>query len=128
MTDHDASAAGTDGADGAAGATMKARLRGDLRGAMASKRTLEVRVLRALIAAIDDAEAPPLVDARGVAPPSPHPETTTWRPLGAPELRLLLRRDAEERERAAAELDRLGAFDRAEGLRLEAAVVRRYSG
>lgn len=113
----------------AAGAAMKARLRGDLRAAMAARRTSELRVIRELIAAIDDAEAPPLVDAPVSAPPAGHHGRTvqgTWRPLGAHELRLLFDREAEERERAADRLDRVGRFDRAATLRLEAAVVRRY--
>jgi hypothetical protein len=43
-----------------AGRDMKARLRADLRNAMKDRRTIEAKVIRALIAAIDNAEAPPV--------------------------------------------------------------------
>jgi hypothetical protein len=43
-----------------AGRNMKARLRADLRTAMKDGHSLEIKVIRTLIAAIDNAEAPPI--------------------------------------------------------------------
>lgn len=39
---------------------MKARLRADLRAAMKSRNTTEAKVIRSLVAALDNAEAPAL--------------------------------------------------------------------
>jgi len=41
-----------------AGGEMKVRLRADLRAAMKDRRAVEAKVIRALIAALDNAEAP----------------------------------------------------------------------
>lgn len=43
---------------------MKTRLRADLRAAMKAGRASEARLIRALVAAIDNAEAPPLPDGQ----------------------------------------------------------------
>lgn len=108
---------------------MKARLRADLRIAVKNRRPIEAKVIRALVAAIDNAEAPP-AHAR---------QTQLVRHdfcNGSAEVeRLLLRgthvhsvivAEINERERAAAERERLGMTDRAETLRAEAVIARRY--
>ncbi len=112
-----------------AGSDMKARLRADLITAMKDRRTLEVKVIRALVAAIDNAEAPP---ARTEKAGLVHHQFAS----GSAEVeRLLLSRgrvrdvllgEIHERERAAAELERLEMMDRAEQLRVEALLARRY--
>ena len=112
-----------------AGTDMKARLRADLRTALKERRATEAKVIRVLIAAIDNAEAPPI-----------HAEQTTlihqrFRSGSAEVERLLLSRadvrsvilgEIQERERAAAELEGLGKVDRAEALRTEAVLAKRY--
>jgi uncharacterized protein YqeY len=112
-----------------AGRDMKARLRADLRTAMKDRRTIEANVIRALIAAIDNAEAPPTHDGQ-TAVAHHH-----FRSRSAEIDRLLLSAahvhgvivaDIQERERAAAEMERLGMMDRAEALRAEAVIAKRY--
>jgi hypothetical protein len=112
-----------------AGRDMKARLRADLRTAMKDRRTIEAKVIRALVAAIDNAEAPP-THAGQTALVHHH-----FRSGSAEVERLLLSRshvrhvllaEIHERERAAAELERLEKMDRAEALRAEALLAKRY--
>lgn len=112
-----------------AGKKMKALMRADLSVALKERRADEAKVVRTLIAAIDNAEAPPL--------PAGHAASVALRfESGAAEverlclsrshLRRLLRTEIEEREQAAAALDHLNRADRAIALRAEALVVRRY--
>lgn len=112
-----------------AGTDMKARLRADLRTAMKDKRATEAKVIRGLVAAIDNAEAPP-IDAEQTTP-VPHRFCS-----GSAEVeRLLLSRtdvrnvilaEVQELERAAAELEGLGKVDGAEALRAEALLAKHY--
>jgi uncharacterized protein YqeY len=113
-----------------AGTEMKARLRVDLRTAMKGRRTAEAQVIRALVAAIDNAEAPP-IDAGETAPTRRDFQTAS----GAEFERLFLSRsdvqnvilaEIHESERAAAELERVARTDRAEALRAEILIARRY--
>lgn len=111
-----------------AGETTKATLRADLRQAMKEGRSDEVKVLRALIAALDNAEAP-AVASRALA-------VEQMGGLGSSEVQRLaldaervwsiLEAQQAEREAAALELDRVGRGDLAEASRAEAAVIRRY--
>lgn len=113
-----------------AGQAMKARLRADLLTAVKGRRTVEAKVIRALVAAIDNAEAPP-VTAAGTAAQTPHDfhgrtaEIERLR-LSPPQVLQVLQAEVDERERAATELDRLEHRDRAEILRAEAHIARRY--
>jgi uncharacterized protein len=112
-----------------AGSNMKARLRADLRTAMKDRRTVEANVIRALIAAIDNAEAPPAHEVQ-TSPARHHFRS------GSAEIERLLLSGADvhgvieaeiyERERAAAGMERLGMMDRAEALRAEAVIAKRY--
>ena len=108
---------------------MKGRLRADLRTAMKERRAVEAKVIRALIAAIDNAEAPPAREERTAL------TRHDFRSGSAEIERLLLSgaqvhgvivADIQERERAAAEMVRLGMMDRAEALRAEAVIAKRY--
>jgi len=112
-----------------AGRVMKDRLRADLRSAMKDRRTSEARVIRALVAALDNAEAPPLHAG------APALVLHHFRSGSAEVERLLLSRsdvrqvllaEIRERERAADELERLGKTDRAADLRAEALIAKRY--
>lgn len=107
---------------------MKARLRADLRIAMKDRRAGEAKLLRALVAAIDNAEAPL---GHGDKPVESHDfrsgsaEVERLR-LGDTGVRDILAAEIDERERAAAELESLGMKDRAETLRDEILLARRY--
>ena len=111
-----------------AGEEMKLRLRGDLKAAMKEKRGEEVKVLRALIAALDNAEAP-ATDGRTLAIEEMGglgSAEVQRLALGADRVSAILEAQAAEREAASVELDRVGRADLAEASRAEAAVIRRY--
>jgi uncharacterized protein YqeY len=108
---------------------MKARLRTDLRTAMKDRRTIEAKVIRALIAAIDNAEAPPAHEGQTALV---HHQFRSGSAeierllLSGTRVRGVIAEDIQERERAAAEMERLGMMDRAEVLRAEAVIAKRY--
>lgn len=110
-------------------ASMKARMRADLRGAMKDGRTSEAKLIRELIAAIDNAEAPPLSasyndsDQHLIQRGSVEIERLV---LSADRVRALLLVEIEDRERAAAEMARLSQKERALALRAQAKLARRY--
>lgn len=116
------------GADAAA--AMQARLRADLKLAMQARATLDTRVIRALIAAIDNAQAI-AIDLDGAASPmrafGDSSGEVSRRALPADALRALLMREAEEREAAALELKGLGRPEDVDRLLAEATIVRRYA-
>ena len=112
-----------------AGRDVKAVLRADLRAAMKCRETIEASVLRGLIAAIDNAEAP---SSRAMSTGyEPHrfetgsAEVERLR-LSRCTVRGVLTAELREREEAANELERLGKVDDAEALRVQARFVRRY--
>jgi uncharacterized protein YqeY len=112
-----------------AGRDMKARLRADLRIAMMDRRPAEVKLIRALVAAIDNAEAPSM-HARQTGPVhhlfrSGSAEVERLL-LSKSEVRRVLSAEIDERERAAEDMQRLKRTDRAEALRAEALLARRY--
>lgn len=112
-----------------AAAAMKARIRLDLTAAMKARRAAETGVLRALLAALDNAEAVPVGQAhdRHVVRAFGDPSAETPRLLlNEADVRRLLQREAAEREDAAIELERLGELDDAQRLRREASLVERY--
>ncbi|GGC73945.1 GatB/YqeY domain-containing protein [Chelatococcus reniformis] len=110
-----------------AGYDMKARLRTDLRAAMKERRTGEASLIRALVAAIDNAEAPPLqasrTDQHRFRDGSAEIERLHLDPA---RVRAVLLTEIEERERAAAEMSRLERPDRADALRAEIVIAKRY--
>jgi uncharacterized protein YqeY len=112
-----------------AGGTMKARLRADLRTAMKDRRADEAKILRALVAALDNAEAPP-IPAGQKAADLHHFHSGTAEVerllLGEADVHQVLLAEIHERECAAAELEQLGKFERAQALRGEAALAKRY--
>ncbi|KNY14282.1 hypothetical protein AKG11_24050 [Shinella sp. SUS2] len=117
-----------DKASDAAG-EMKARMRGDLRAAIKEGRPDEAKLIRTLVAAIDNAEAPPLqpghraADHHSFCDGSAEVERLS---LSAAQVRAILLADIAERERAAAEMDRHQRPDRADALRAEARLAKRY--
>lgn len=112
-----------------AGQEMKARMRADLIAAMKAGRTGEARLIRALVAAIDNAEAPPLpaghraADQRQFRDGSAEIERLS---LCSAQVRAVLAAEIEEREHAADEMRRLQKPDRADALDAEAQFARRY--
>lgn len=114
---------------GDAGAEMKNRLRADLREAMKGGRASEAALIRVLLAAIDNAEAPPLDGSRKAADQhrfrdgSAEVERLS---LSEAAVRAILAAEVLERETAADEMMRLNKADRAEALRAEALLARRY--
>jgi uncharacterized protein YqeY len=112
-----------------AAAHMRSRLRSDLLTAMRSRRKLEVALIRELVAAIDNAEAPPV--HAGPATEARHEFRSGSAEverlvLSRAEVHALLLKEIEKRERAAAEFERLGEAERADALRAEAVVAKRY--
>lgn len=108
---------------------MKTRMRADLRTAMKQGRTNEARLIRALVAAIDNAEAPPLQAGQGAADHHRFHDGSAEierLSLGQAQVHALLMAEIQERERAATEMDRLERPDHAEALRTEALITRRY--
>lgn len=110
------------------GQGMKARLRADLRVAMKGGRTDEAKVIRALVAALDNAEAPPAREGSMAAPHHFHSGSAEVERLllSWSDVRDVLLAEIHERECAASEFDQLQRSDRAEALRADALVVRRY--
>jgi uncharacterized protein YqeY len=112
-----------------AGEEMKARLRVDLVAAMKGKRMVEAKVIRTLVAAIDNAEAP-AADPGAKAMDHHHFHSgsaeVTRGLLTRSRVRDVLLAEVEERERAAAEMERVQQMDRAEALHAEALLARRY--
>lgn len=108
---------------------LKQRLRADLKAAMRTRDTTATTVLRAVIAAIDNAQAVP-VDLSGPASAMRSFGDSAGEVarimLGEDDLRILLAREAAEREEASVEMLRLGRPTDAERLADEAAIVRRY--
>lgn len=111
--------------------TIKVRLRGDLKSAMQARDAFETSVLRALIAALDNAQAVPAADkhARYVvhAFGDPAAEVPRLR-LQMQDVQTLLEKEIAARRDAADQLERLGKIERAAELRAEATIVARYLG
>lgn len=111
-----------------AGQEMKVRMRADLRDAMRGSRPDEARLIRVLVAAIDNAEAPPLVE-RPASDPTPFVDGSAEiarLSLDHDKVRSILLAEQREREQAAIEMTRLGRLDDAETLRREAVLIERY--
>jgi uncharacterized protein YqeY len=108
---------------------MKARLRADLRSALKKGRTAEVKLIRALVAAIDNAEAPPLRPAQRASDQHRFRDKTAEierLSLNEAKVRAILEAEVRERESAASEMVRLNRPDRADALRAEALLAQRY--
>jgi uncharacterized protein YqeY len=107
---------------------MKARMRADLRAAMKGGRAGEAKLLRVLVAAIDNAEAPPVEADRSVDSHQFHEGSAEVErlSLSPAQLRGILLAEISEREDAAAEMHRLARPDHADALRAEVELIRRY--
>lgn len=108
---------------------MRARIRTDLKQAMQDRRPADVSLLRALLAEIDNAQAPAAVPDNPYRPRQfgTGAAEVPRRPLSAEALRALLEREAAQRRAAAAALEAHGRGSDAEVLRREADAVMRYA-
>lgn len=111
-------------------AALKERLRADLKAAMQARATDEVRLLRSLIAALDNAEAVEVeireedkFTIRRVGDPAVE---VSRRELDAGAVDRLLASEAEARLAAADDYERHGEYEEAARLRGEADLVARY--
>lgn len=119
----------SEGKPGDAVEALKMRLRRDLRVALKARSSSEVSLLRALLAAIDNAQAVPVGDLHDRYVTRQFGDRCGEVPrlrLGAEELRILLQREKAEREETAAQLTELGQDQRATELRFEADWISRY--
>ena len=107
---------------------MKARLRADLKAAMQNKRAVEMKTLRMLLGAIDNAEAVPVEQPRTYVTHAFGAGTAevARRNLSDEDLQALLAREIASRRATAEEMTRLGRPDRAEPLTVEAAIIAQY--
>ncbi len=110
-------------------AALKGRLRDDLKAAMRERDTGTVALLRALAAALDNAEAVPL-DAvwedDAVRIRRDRPTEVARRQLGPADIAAVLDHEIGERLAAAAEYDARGRPDEAERSRKEAVRIDGY--
>ncbi len=112
-----------------AGRDIKARLRADLRAAMENRHKVEMKVIRTLLAAIDNAEAPrvqagPTASVRhDFHSGSAEIERLL---LNQSDVQRVLSAEIEECERIAAELQGAGMPEQAESLLAEALLAKRY--
>ena len=109
-------------------AALKERLRADLKAAMQAKSAGEVRLLRTLIAALDNAEAVPRDDGQGNLPRAfgdPTAEVARREIAGA-ELDALLQSEIDARLAAADDYSRHEQNAEAARLRGEAETIERY--
>ena len=108
---------------------LKHRVRADLRVAMKEGQKSETRVLRALLSAIDQAEALPVEEGPYVQHDfEAGSAEAARRDLDGAALRTVIEREIDEREAARAEFIRLGLAERAEAMGEEAGVLARYLG
>lgn len=106
---------------------LKQRLRADLKAAVQARAADDVRLLRALIAALDNAEAVPTEHSGYVARSFGDPSgEVARRALDGDEVEALLAVETESRLAAAADYARHGREADAARLREEAALIGRY--
>lgn len=108
---------------------LQARIRADLKLAMVGRRTIEVRALRSLLGAIDNAQAAPVGERHDkyVVRAFGDPGVEVPRlDLSSDTLDTLLRREHAERDQLAGQMTALGREDHALALKEEAAVFERY--
>lgn len=107
---------------------LKERLRTDLKVAMQARATGEVRLLRALIAALDNAEAVPFAGMHdhSRAQAADGPSEVARLELDAAAVNAVLAAEVAAREAAAADFVRHGRTDEAERLRGETNLIRNY--
>lgn len=108
---------------------FKQRVRADLRVAMKEGQKSETKVPRALLSAIDQAEALPVEKGPYVQYDfGSGSAEAARRDLDEAALRSVIEREIDERDGARSEFVRLGMTERAEAMSEEAGVLARYLG
>lgn len=107
---------------------LKLRLRQDLKAAMQARQSTDARLLRVIMAAIDNAEAVPAADGpqTRAARFADGSAEVPRRNLSFIELDRLLEAEIAARLAAAEDYDRLARPEEAARLRTETEIVRRY--
>jgi uncharacterized protein YqeY len=108
---------------------LKERIRADLKQAMKDGRKAEAALLRTLLAAIDNAEAPAQTAEQSSAMAQDFGKgaaEVARLDLSREQLDTVLAGEIDARMKAAEEMDRLGQDERAEMLRAEAGLAWRY--
>ena len=106
---------------------LKERLRADLKAAMQAKRDATMRVLRQLIAALDNAEAVPIDSAPKQVRPGPGSAAeAVRRDLDADSIATLLAAEIAARHAAAADYRAGGREVEADALESEVTIIERY--
>lgn len=96
---------------------------------MRERASSNIHILRALLAAIDNAQAVPVGDRHAKYVPHTFGDTAVEVPrlaLDADAVQMLLRQERDERVASAEQMRALGQDDRAEALDSEAAIIGRY--
>lgn len=112
-----------------AAAELKSRLRSDLKEALLGRRPAEVRLLRMLVSALDNAEAPPLADPgagyvrRAFGDASVEVQRQR---LEAADVHAVLQRERAERTASAGTLTAVGRTAEAEAVLDEIRMIGRY--
>jgi len=112
-----------------AASTLRARVRADLQSAMREQQPREIAVLRGLIAAIDNAQAPPTGDRHARYVVHAFGDRSAEVPrvaLSRERLRALLEQEIRARRSASDEFARLGKSAEAVAMREEAEIASRY--
>ena len=114
--------------DGVPGATVEEQMRADLTVAMRERDKVRVRALRTALAAIANAEAPPLADAPSWADEPVVGALVEHRRLElAPgDIERILHAEIADRVDTATQFETHGRVDEAETVRAEAAVIGSY--
>jgi uncharacterized protein YqeY len=113
-----------------AATVLKSRIRADLTAAMKARDSAETRLLRALLAALDNAEAVSVGTAHDRYQVRMFGDASVEVPrrvLSEGDIRDLLLRETTERDAAAREFERLNQQNEAERLRYEIALIARYA-
>lgn len=107
----------------------KARIRGDLTAAMKARNNAETRLLRALLAALDNAEAVSVGTSHDRYQVKMFGDSSVEVPrrvLSEADIRDLMLRETAEREAAAREFEGLEQKNEADRLRQEISLIARY--
>lgn len=113
-----------------AATSLKSRIRADLTAAMKARDNEETRLLRALLAALDNAEAVSAGTAHDRYQVRMFGDSSVEVPrrvLSEGDIRDLLLRETTERDAAARELERLNQQSEADRLRNEISLIGRYA-
>lgn len=105
---------------------LKARLRADIKAAMRAREADETRLLRALLAAIDNAQAVPLEQVAQIARAERMSPELPRVALNGADLHKLLTGEMAERTRAAEAMVAHGHAERAARLHAEVTIIGRY--